>query len=146
MNIIEAIRQVSGTRLGISRESSPFAIVVYPMNSPDCLVVACWKEYADGSIRPSIRRCWQPDREDILADDWRVQAFPDMPIIRPKSKRKFSEESMKTFQEVFDSLSGLDEFDAQPDHISGDKLSEESKNTFSAVLESIFKLDERTFS
>lgn len=66
MNICEATRKAVEENKYISREAHSGCVVIKikPTNTPDCCIIS------DGKQIP--RRGWQPQAEDLTADDWVV--------------------------------------------------------------------------
>lgn len=78
MTITEAAREAAKTRSCISREEwKGLNMAVLPTNGAECcMLVRTQKNGGQHLVGP----LWEPQREDLVADDWRVlnlEKFPD---------------------------------------------------------------------
>lgn len=74
MNIIEAIKATDRNNPFITREkwSHPYSkpggyVKILPTASPDCMIL-----YSEANGNKNPRRGWQPNAEDLIAEDWKV--------------------------------------------------------------------------
>ncbi len=66
MNIQEAVKKAIKDGKHITRKAFKEKLYIEPTDTPDCCIISAPEP------RKNPRRGWQPQAEDLLADDWIV--------------------------------------------------------------------------